>query len=160
MKMPGNLRDDIQRFARTGKGAVVCLALAAAALRAGDGPAVGATNNAATNVLWLWIDAPTNVARSDLFARTDLTTTNRWQPPGMCNIISTSSAWRTTATLEMGFFHVGRVGGPDCPGSGRRSEDGWMQELSVGMERDLDHGDSAISVGVGVSVGRATTRFP
>ena len=115
------------------------------------------TVSASTNVLWLWIDAPTNATRTNLFGLSEITATNCWLPPGKANILSTSSTWRTTATVETGFF---RAEGPGWPGYNRRCEDGWFQEVGVEMDRAIDHGESGVSVGVGVSVGRAAFRGP
>lgn len=160
------LLDEVRRIPMSVKRAAMFLALAAgAALRAGDGPVSSGTNNICpqhdpTNTLCLWIGVSTNAARGDVLDRAGLTSTNRWLPPGVYDTMSTSSAWRTTAILETGFFHVGRFGGAGCPGYGRRSEDGWYQDVGIGMERDIDHGDSGISLGIGISVGRATTRLP
>jgi len=144
-----------------------CLA-AAVACRAGDGlertatnqvaVSAAATNAAATHALWLWLDVPTNASRSNLSVCADGACTNFWQPPGLYDLAATSSTWRTTATLETGFFHARESG--IFPGCGHRSVDGWYQEVGVGMERDIVPGDSSIFVGFGVDVGRATIHGP
>ena len=172
MKSCGCLLDIGRLFSSAVKLAAVCLASAVAAnLFAGEGCDLTATNYVSTNyvacgavstnVLWLLLDVPTNASRADLLARTtDLAATNRWLPPGMGNILATPSPWRTTALLEMGVFHAENARGTGCPNTGRRSEDGWFQEVGVGVERDIDSDDSWLSVGFGVSVGRASIRGP
>ena len=137
--------------------AVLTLLLLASAhaLAAGDPPAAMATNNASTNgissnVLWrLWIDSPTNATGPSALGFLDAGATNRWSMPGTAGLLATSSPWRVTTGVEMGFFHAGR-------GCGRRSEDGWYQGVDVGMERDVIPGE--VSIGLGVSVGRISTR--
>lgn len=157
------------RFSRAEMLAAVWFCLAAAvACCAGNGlertatnqVAVSATvtNVAATNPLRLWLDVPTNASRSNVSARADGASTNLWQPPGLYDLAASLSTWRTTATLETGFFHARDNG--DFPGCGHRSVDGWYQEVGVGMERDIVPGDSSIFVGFGVDVGRATIHGP
>ena len=190
LRLPRSMRDDAWLFFLAGKLAVAGLTLAVpVTLRAGEGRDFSATNNAAagmlrpgdssppashlgesgglaaatsasTNALRLWIDVSTNESRSDLLAHADMTATNSWQPKGMYSSMSSSSVWRTTATLVTGFFHANRAGWPGYPGYVRRSEDGWFQEIGVDVERNIDHGDSAIFLGIGVNVGRATFRSP
>ena len=129
-------------------------------LQASVGTGIIATNCTSTNVLWLWIDVPTNASRSDLLAHADMQTTNQWQPPVGPNTLATSTPWRTTATVETGFFRAEHGGWPDGHGYDRRGVDGWFQDVGVEMDRDFDHGDSGISVGIGVGVGRACLREP
>lgn len=143
--------------------AVLCLWLAAlAVLRAGDGvqtnapgtPVVSA-DNMSSNTLRLWLEVPTNAAQTNLFGRSEMAATNLWLPPGRESLISTASHWRTTATIETGFFRCRDDG---WPGAGRHQEDGWYQGVGVGVERDLIPGDSGWSVGLGVYAGRYSSR--
>ena len=151
-----------------GKLAAVGLFFAATfALQAGDrtnavaneaptNPAI--VSNASTNALWLWRDELIDVTRTNLLAYSDRSATNLWLPPGRDGLLATASTWRTTATLGVGFFQADRVGAPIGFGDGCRNVDGWFQE--VGVERAMDHGNSGVLIGVGVGMGRATTRFP
>ena len=149
-----------------GRVAAVCLVfVTAAVLCAGDGADVRAirpastndvvANAVVTNVLQLWIDVRTNASRSEGLSSSVMIATNLWLPSGRDNLTATTSVWRTSATIETGFFHGVHFGGPGCSGDGRRGLDGWFQEVGVGVERDLGP-DSGMSIGIGVGVSRAT----
>ena len=143
--------------------AVLCLWLVAlAVLRAGDGSQTNTpgmpgspAEQLSSNALGLWLDVPTNAAQTNLFGRSEMAATNLWLPPGRESLISTASFWRTTATIETGFFRCRDDG---WPGGGRHSEDGWYQGIGVGVERDLLPGDSGWSVGLGVFASRYSPR--
>jgi hypothetical protein len=147
--------------------AVLFMAAMAGCLCAGDGGGLCATNGIATtnsfaaavstnDVLQLWIDVPTNTPRSLLSADSGMTVTNGQPAPDCAGRMATSSTWRTTVTIETGFFHEKHGG---FLGYGRRCEDGWYQRVGVGLERALDR-DSGLSVGVGAGVGRTSFLGP
>jgi hypothetical protein len=97
------------------------------------------------------MDIPTNAARTDLWARSGLARTNYC--PHAENLFATSAAWRTTTTIESGFF---RTRPCDAWEDGHRHElHGWYQGVGMEAEREIIPG-SGVSVGLGVSVGRAT----
>ena len=137
-----------QRLSRAGKLAVLCLAaagvlhagggtnalpaavcsnaVASAELPGGSRPANAATNDVSAPVLPLWVEQPTNAVCSDWPSRAGATNAESWRPPGDRSLLSTGSPWRTTATLETGFFHARHAGCYDGPGYDRRSVDGWF----------------------------------
>lgn len=128
------------------------------ALQAGDEPATPATNRAtgtggSSNGLWrMWLDLPTNAAGSSVSGAAGAGATNRWARPGTDGIMATSSPWRVTAEVEVGMF---RLRDRAC---GRHDVTGWYQGVDVGVEREVVPGE--FSVGLGLGVGRYTTRFP
>ena len=151
-----------------GKQAAVCLFLAAATmLRAGDGILTASNNvptnhefscRVSTNALWLWLDLPTNATPTKLLFRADITATNFSLPLDKESITLTASKWRTLATLGLDLFHVEHpeIGFPD---NEHRSGDGLFHEVGFELIWDIDPDEPGL-IGVGVSVGRAATRFP
>ena len=132
---------------------------APAKMPAGEGLRAVNTNSAsAGNPLQLWLDLPTNADRS---ARADLTATNLCPQPDMDNFMGKSSPWITTATFAMGFFHTKGNDGPDTfAGCDRKKEDGTFQAVGIDLERAIDPGESGLSIGIGVSVGRTSLHVP
>jgi hypothetical protein len=139
-------------------GVLVLLAAVEVPLLAGDDAAAAhgvATNASATNAasadpLRFLVEVPTNSVRGAVPRVAGAAAgTNRWDVSG----VQTASVWRTTAELEVGYFHLRER----CSDGNRRDVNGWYQGVEVGLQRDIS---SDVTIGLGLGVGRTSTRFP